>query len=128
MVGLGNVSSRTSGRPPSRHGCSGRRHRNDGDCPERFTRGGRGADDIDHRTVGLELTVAGRNLNLRVVTSFPTPAEASGFARGVTTALRELLAKNKQDLLMRAGIVGFGLLGRATGWENRLLVVAQLPP
>ncbi|MCA9681820.1 MAG: class I SAM-dependent methyltransferase [Myxococcales bacterium] len=45
-----------------------------------------------------------------------------------STALRELLAKNKQDLLMRAGIVGFGLLGRATGWENRLLVVAQLPP
>ncbi|MCB9629286.1 MAG: hypothetical protein H6725_18085 [Sandaracinaceae bacterium] len=41
-------------------------------------------------SVGLELTVAGRNLNLRVVTSFPTPAEASGFARGVTTALREL--------------------------------------
>ena len=42
-----------------------------------------------------------------------------------STPLRELLAKNKQKPLVRAGIVGFGLLGRATGWENRLLVIAR---
>ena len=43
-----------------------------------------------------------------------------------STPLSELLAKNKRDPLMRAGIVGFGLLGRLTGWENRVLVVARL--
>lgn len=42
-----------------------------------------------------------------------------------STPLRELLAKNKSDPVMRAGIVGFGLLGRLTGWENRVLVVAR---
>lgn len=42
-----------------------------------------------------------------------------------STPLAELLAKNKSDPVLRAGIVGFGLLGRATGWENRLLVVAR---
>lgn len=42
-----------------------------------------------------------------------------------STPLRELLAKNKSEPLIRAGIVGFGLLGRVTGWENRLLVIAR---
>ncbi len=42
-----------------------------------------------------------------------------------STAMRELLAKNKRDPIMRAGIVAFGLLGRVTGWENRVLVVAR---
>ncbi len=42
-----------------------------------------------------------------------------------STPLRELLAKNKSDPVIRAGIVGFGLLGRATGWENRILVIAR---
>nr|WP_255216087.1 class I SAM-dependent methyltransferase [Pseudenhygromyxa sp. WMMC2535] len=43
-----------------------------------------------------------------------------------STPLRELLAKNKRNPVLRAGIVGFGLLGRATGWENRVLVVARM--
>jgi len=43
-----------------------------------------------------------------------------------STPMRELLAKNKSDLMIRAGIVGFGLLGRVTGLENRVLVVARL--
>lgn len=43
-----------------------------------------------------------------------------------STPLRELLAKNRHDPVLRAGIVGFGLLGRVTGWENRVLVVARL--
>ncbi|MFV8750573.1 class I SAM-dependent methyltransferase [Nannocystaceae bacterium ST9] len=42
-----------------------------------------------------------------------------------STPMKELLAKNKRDPIMRAGIVGFGLLGRVTGWENRVLVVAR---
>jgi 2-polyprenyl-3-methyl-5-hydroxy-6-metoxy-1,4-benzoquinol methylase len=42
-----------------------------------------------------------------------------------STPMKELLAKNKRDPIMRAGIVGFGLLGRLTGWENRVLVVAR---
>lgn len=42
-----------------------------------------------------------------------------------STPLRELLAKNQSDAILRAGIVGFGLLGRATGWENRILVVGR---
>ncbi|KIG12159.1 3-demethylubiquinone-9 3-methyltransferase-like protein [Enhygromyxa salina] len=42
-----------------------------------------------------------------------------------STPMRELLAKNKSDPILRAGIVGFGLLGRATGWENRVLVTAR---
>lgn len=42
-----------------------------------------------------------------------------------STPMRELLAKNRHDPMLRAGIVGFGLLGRATGWENRVLVVAR---
>jgi SAM-dependent methyltransferase len=42
-----------------------------------------------------------------------------------STPMRELLAKNKHEPLIRAGIVGFGLLGRVTGWENRVLVVAR---
>lgn len=42
-----------------------------------------------------------------------------------STPMRELLAKNKSDPVLRAGIVGFGLLGRATGWENRVLVTAR---
>lgn len=42
-----------------------------------------------------------------------------------STPLRELLAKNQGKPILRAGIVGFGLLGRVTGWENRLLVVAR---
>lgn len=43
-----------------------------------------------------------------------------------STAMRELLAKNKGKPVLRTAIVGFGLLGRATGWENRILVVARL--
>jgi SAM-dependent methyltransferase len=42
-----------------------------------------------------------------------------------STPLRELLAKYRHDPLLRAGIVGFGLLGRATGWENRVLIIAR---
>lgn len=42
-----------------------------------------------------------------------------------STPLQELLAKNRRDVTMRAGIVAFGLLGRLTGWENRVLVVAR---
>jgi SAM-dependent methyltransferase len=42
-----------------------------------------------------------------------------------STPMRELLAKNRHDPILRAGIVGFGLLGRLTGWENRVLVVAR---
>ncbi len=42
-----------------------------------------------------------------------------------STPMKELLAKNKRDPIMRAGIIGFGLLGRVTGWENRVLVVAR---
>ena len=42
-----------------------------------------------------------------------------------STPLRELLAKNREDPILRAGIVGFGLLGRVTGWENRVLVIAR---
>ncbi|PRQ03481.1 hypothetical protein ENSA5_15110 [Enhygromyxa salina] len=42
-----------------------------------------------------------------------------------STPMRELLAKNKHDPILRAGIVGFGLLGRVTGWENRILVTAR---
>jgi SAM-dependent methyltransferase len=45
-----------------------------------------------------------------------------------STPMRELLAKNRHDPILRAGIVGFGLLGRATGWENRVLVVARSRP
>jgi 2-polyprenyl-3-methyl-5-hydroxy-6-metoxy-1,4-benzoquinol methylase len=43
-----------------------------------------------------------------------------------STPMRELLAKNRDDAFLRAGIVGFGLLGRLTGWDNRVLVVARL--
>jgi SAM-dependent methyltransferase len=43
-----------------------------------------------------------------------------------STPLPELLAKNPGKPLLRAGIVGFGLLGRATGWDNRVLVVGRL--
>lgn len=43
-----------------------------------------------------------------------------------STPMRELLAKNPGDWKLRAGIVGFGLLGRVTGWDNRVLVVARL--
>lgn len=42
-----------------------------------------------------------------------------------STPMRELLAKNKRDPVLRAGIVAFGLLGRVTGWENRVLVIAR---
>jgi SAM-dependent methyltransferase len=42
-----------------------------------------------------------------------------------STPLRELLAKNRRDPILRAGIVGFGLIGRVTGWENRVLVLAK---
>lgn len=42
-----------------------------------------------------------------------------------STPLRELFAKNRHDPILRAGVVGFGLLGRATGWENRVLIVAR---
>lgn len=42
-----------------------------------------------------------------------------------STPMRELLAKNQRDPILRAGIVGFGLIGRVTGWENRVLVVAR---
>jgi SAM-dependent methyltransferase len=42
-----------------------------------------------------------------------------------STPMRELLAKNRADPILRAGIVAFGLLGRVTGWENRVLVVAR---
>lgn len=42
-----------------------------------------------------------------------------------STPMRELLAKNRRNPIVRAGIVGFGILGRATGWENRVLVVAR---
>jgi len=42
-----------------------------------------------------------------------------------STPLRELLAKNPDKPILRAGIVGFGVVGRVTGWENRVLVVAR---
>lgn len=42
-----------------------------------------------------------------------------------STPMRELLASNRADPIRRAGIVGVGLLGRLTGLENRVLVVAR---
>jgi SAM-dependent methyltransferase len=42
-----------------------------------------------------------------------------------STPMRELLAKNSTDSILRAGIVGVGLLERVTGLGNRVLVVAR---
>lgn len=43
-----------------------------------------------------------------------------------STPLRELLAKNRRaPLLFRGGIVGVGLLARATGLGNRVLIAAR---
>ncbi len=56
--------------------------------------------------------------------------EGRGFSmldlQAKSTPLRELLAKNRSaPVLFRGGIVGFGLLARATGLGNRVLVAAQ---
>jgi 2-polyprenyl-3-methyl-5-hydroxy-6-metoxy-1,4-benzoquinol methylase len=48
--------------------------------------------------------------------------------RSKSTPLHELLTKNRRaHALIRAGIVGFGVLARITGLGNRVLLVAQRP-
>jgi len=48
--------------------------------------------------------------------------------RPKSTPLRELLAKNtRAGIATRAGIVGFGLVARATGLGNRVQVMARCP-
>jgi hypothetical protein len=40
-------------------------------------------------SAGLELSIAGQNLNLRLAVTYSTPAEAGAFARAATAALRQ---------------------------------------